>query len=323
MKKKRVIISALIVGFVIFVIYSDYTDKQEKEAEQQYLNEHPLTETQLAANKHFNTCWQYAHMPSSVWSDQQRNTMLAVEGCHSDDRDDPRYGEATYPWNANAPHPWNDGSSAMPTSSVPSSANLIGQEKLDTAKDAMTRCLQRLPAPQDGTEQQVEKVIRGYVTSCGQDYLAVWRQAGSTEEQSMAMAVVEAYKAMGCRYSNPTQVDMETKPQGGRSVTCSAQSPAPVTIAREPEPEQTVLLAEDIDRKGYDAFNRGDYGGATYWFRLAATQGNAYGQNYLGYLYENGLGVPQNVSQAIEWYRKAAAQGEPTSQANLKRLGVN
>jgi hypothetical protein len=26
--------------------------------------------------------------------------------CHDDNRDDPRYDDATYPWNANAPQPW-------------------------------------------------------------------------------------------------------------------------------------------------------------------------------------------------------------------------
>jgi hypothetical protein len=90
----------------------------------------------------------------------------------------------------------------------------------------MIKCLQKLPEPHDGVERQVEKVLKSYVASCGQDYMAMWRQGGSTEELSMAAAMVDAYKAMGCRYSNPTQADMETMPQGSRSMSCSPQDRA-------------------------------------------------------------------------------------------------
>ena len=33
--------------------------------------------------------------------------------------------------------------------------------------------------------------------------------------------------------------------------------------------------------------------------------------------YDNGQGVPQDYSQALSWYRKAAEQGHPGAQTNL------
>lgn len=37
----------------------------------------------------------------------------------------------------------------------------------------------------------------------------------------------------------------------------------------------------------------------------------------LGSLYAKGQGVPQNYDQAVVWYRKSAAQGEPSGEFNL------
>jgi TPR repeat protein len=47
------------------------------------------------------------------------------------------------------------------------------------------------------------------------------------------------------------------------------------------------------------------------WYRKAAGQGNADAENNIGDLYENGLGVSQDYVQAMVWYRKAADQGIP------------
>ena len=37
--------------------------------------------------------------------------------------------------------------------------------------------------------------------------------------------------------------------------------------------------------------------------------------------YERGRGVPKDLAAAIEWYKKAAAQGHPDAIGNLERLG--
>ena len=48
---------------------------------------------------------------------------------------------------------------------------------------------------------------------------------------------------------------------------------------------------------------------AVRWYRLAAEQGYAGSQYWLGELYERGEGVPKDRSEAIRLYELAAKQG--------------
>jgi len=47
---------------------------------------------------------------------------------------------------------------------------------------------------------------------------------------------------------------------------------------------------------------------------------SSYGQNTLGYMYEMGIDVKKNYSDAFCWYKKSAEQGNSTAQCNLARL---
>ncbi len=60
---------------------------------------------------------------------------------------------------------------------------------------------------------------------------------------------------------------------------------------------------------GMDAYNRNDYATALSEWRPLAEQENAHTQFYLGVMYENGFGVPQDFVQAHMWYHLAAANG--------------
>ena len=53
------------------------------------------------------------------------------------------------------------------------------------------------------------------------------------------------------------------------------------------------------------------------WYRLAADQGIAAAQSYLGLMYDYGRGVPQDDAHALKWYRLAADQGIAAAQNNL------
>ena len=75
-------------------------------------------------------------------------------------------------------------------------------------------------------------------------------------------------------------------------------------------------LAADF-QAGVEAYNRGDYAGALREFRPLAEQGHAKAQYNLGFMYDEGLGVPQNHAQAAKWYRKAAEQGHVSAQNSL------
>ena len=61
---------------------------------------------------------------------------------------------------------------------------------------------------------------------------------------------------------------------------------------------------------------------AVKWFRKAADQGYADAQYNLGLMYDNGEGVPENESEAVKWYRKAADQGHASAQYNLGLMYV-
>jgi TPR repeat protein len=53
------------------------------------------------------------------------------------------------------------------------------------------------------------------------------------------------------------------------------------------------------------------------WFRKAAEHGVASAQNQLGFAYAHGQGVRQDYFQAEKWYRLAAENGSPEGQHNL------
>lgn len=59
---------------------------------------------------------------------------------------------------------------------------------------------------------------------------------------------------------------------------------------------------------------------AIQWFSTAAKSGHANAQCCLAFMYEHGRGVPQNNQIAIEWYVRAAAQGQMLAKENLEDL---
>ena len=73
----------------------------------------------------------------------------------------------------------------------------------------------------------------------------------------------------------------------------------------------------DPQEDPFAAYNRGDYATAQSLLRPLATQGDAWAQTSLGFMYLNGQGVPRDDKEAIRWYRLAAAQGYALAQYNL------
>jgi uncharacterized protein len=68
---------------------------------------------------------------------------------------------------------------------------------------------------------------------------------------------------------------------------------------------------------GLTAYYAGDYATALKGWLPLAEQGDAFAQNALGTMYDNGDGVPENDAEAVKWYRLAAEQGIATAQNNL------
>ncbi len=57
---------------------------------------------------------------------------------------------------------------------------------------------------------------------------------------------------------------------------------------------------------------------AVKWYKRAAIQGNASAQNALGVCYCNGDGITQDYNEAIKWFKKSAVQGNKKAVENLK-----
>jgi TPR repeat protein len=66
-----------------------------------------------------------------------------------------------------------------------------------------------------------------------------------------------------------------------------------------------------------DAYSRGDYMRAVAALSPLALRGNARAQALLGFMYENGFGVPQAYDAAADLYQRAAVQGDPFGQSRL------
>lgn len=70
-------------------------------------------------------------------------------------------------------------------------------------------------------------------------------------------------------------------------------------------------------KAGVEAWERGDYPKAVTEWRPLAITGDADAQFNLGQAYRFGRGVPADMKQAEDWYRKAAAQGHFQAEDNL------
>ena len=67
---------------------------------------------------------------------------------------------------------------------------------------------------------------------------------------------------------------------------------------------------------GMAAYQREDYATALQIWHQLAGQGDAEAQFYLGVMYRDGMGVPQDLVQAIMWYNIADALGDESAQEN-------
>lgn len=70
-------------------------------------------------------------------------------------------------------------------------------------------------------------------------------------------------------------------------------------------------------RRATEAYSRGDYVRTITTLTPLARRGNARAQALLGFMYENGFGVPQAYDAAADLYQSAAVQGDTFAQSRL------
>lgn len=91
---------------------------------------------------------------------------------------------------------------------------------------------------------------------------------------------------------------------------------ASVAELNKPELLRNPMVAS---YQGYAEFKMGHYLAAEAIWQVLAEQGNTEANFNLGILFEDGLGVEQNLSQALQYYQRAAIAGSSKAQY---RLGV-
>jgi len=92
------------------------------------------------------------------------------------------------------------------------------------------------------------------------------------------------------------------------------------SIYYKPTENAAALAAMSVDalnKKGTDAMNVKNYTSAVNYYRQAALKGDATAENFMGWFYQNGLGVKTDNSAALDWYKKAAAQGSSSAETNV------
>jgi len=84
----------------------------------------------------------------------------------------------------------------------------------------------------------------------------------------------------------------------------------------------TRTTASDCEIRGgeYTSYDRADYRTALRVWLETARQGEAASQNYVGEIYERGLGTAPDYVKARQWYLKSAQQGHTGAQIHLGNL---
>src|SRR5512134_2501424 len=67
-------------------------------------------------------------------------------------------------------------------------------------------------------------------------------------------------------------------------------------------------------------FGRGEYKAAYQLLKPLAEQGNSNAQMMLGFMYDQGRGVPKDSAEAVKWLRRSAKQGNIGAQATLSLM---
>jgi uncharacterized protein len=56
------------------------------------------------------------------------------------------------------------------------------------------------------------------------------------------------------------------------------------------------------------------------WYAKAAEKGRPEAEYRVGYMYEQGLGVPKSTTEAMKWYKMAADKGDASAHQALIAL---
>jgi TPR repeat protein len=81
--------------------------------------------------------------------------------------------------------------------------------------------------------------------------------------------------------------------------------------------ELEKLSSEEMFSTGFDHYQQAEYTQAIDWYRKAAARRNVVAQSLLGMSYMKGQGVEKDLAIAFDWFRKAAEQDDAIAQYYL------
>ncbi|KAF9143802.1 hypothetical protein BG015_000299 [Linnemannia schmuckeri] len=196
---------------------------------------------------------------------------------------------------------------------------VIGQ--LSGAKELSLESLQNaLPDTQEESNNTIVRrnPVGGLVEEAIQNYTHIDNPATSPPCRG-PQAILED-KAFG----NDSAAQEPTKVSNSDSHLRAPQelSPAPTATDFEKTMMKTRFGDKEAQNAVGESYHKGrgiqqDYQAAMDWYLKAAEQGNTAAQSNIGYMYETDLGVTKDYSQAMEWYQKAADQGNVVAQHNI------
>lgn len=174
-----------------------------------------------------------------------------------------------------------------------------------------------------GVEQDTRQAAHWYRQAADQGYadaqtgLGLLHEAGDGVAQDTAEAI--KWYRLAANQGHPRARERLTKLEAlGRTVT-PASAPTSVPTPTPPSagcPTATGSALEAM-AKGQEYVRQQNPAAAGRCYRVAADLGNAEAQYNLGILYEHGLGIAQDSTEAVKWYRQAAEQGYAAAQLSL------
>ncbi|QDV22539.1 tetratricopeptide repeat protein [Aureliella helgolandensis] len=156
--------------------------------------------------------------------------------------------------------------------------------------------------------------------------------AGCTQTSEQDLAVNESRSRE--RSGRAEEADTPDANSPAHDATAPAASTASSVSATGTSPDDSYQnIASEESTPTIDAQKNSEAGIAAYQannlplafqeFQIAALKGHADSQFNLGLMYEQGIGVGRDETQAVLWYDKAATQGSSAAQFNLGVLHEN
>lgn len=112
----------------------------------------------------------------------------------------------------------------------------------------------------------------------------------------------------------------DAAPEQAEQQAPEAAAPESVPVPDRREKILPFLVCEDGLEEACDLFREGRFEEAAQRFAERARAGDYRAQNNLGVLFETGVGVTKDKTQALRWYAPAAEQGLAMAQYNLAVL---